>query len=236
MRFFEITCSGCNHIDYQKMCEGLVVEYVYIDYVSEDFRSGTTLGAVTKNNSLEISALKFLLNNQFLAETHKYQPDAEFEIFDCNLEIKIEEVTYQRLATIYYRGTERLLRRANLQELWELHYQGNFVSNPLTSRLISADTDLTSLQHQAVTSSYDRSLGAELERIRQAPPNQSVVVNYVIDVAHAADAHEAGDILLQALASAGRTASRYVYNFDFFSTGGRGQDWLAKRIGERKPG
>nr|WP_076388937.1 hypothetical protein [Vaginimicrobium propionicum] len=172
MRFFEITCSGCKHLDYQKMCEGLVVEDVYIDYLSEDFRTGATLGAVTKNNSLEIGALKVLLKTQFLAETHKYQPNAEFEIFDCNLEIKIEEVTYQRLATICHRGTGRLLRRANLQELWELHYLGNFLSNPLTSRLISADTDLTSLQHQADTSSYDCSLGAELERIRQAPPNQ----------------------------------------------------------------
>ena len=230
MRFFEITCSGCKHIDYQKMCEGLVVEDVYIEYLYENFnfKSGATLGAVTKNNSLEISALKFLLNNQFLAETHKYQPDAEFEIFDCNLEVKIEEVTYHRLATIYRRGTERLLQRANLQELRELHYVGHFVSNPLTSRLISADSDLTSLQHQAATSSYDRSLGAELERIRQAPPNQSVVVNYVFDVAHAADAHEAGDILIQALASAGRTASRYVYNFDFF------QLEVADRTGSQK--
>ncbi|WP_288816889.1 AAA family ATPase [uncultured Varibaculum sp.] len=228
MKFFEITCSGCKHLDYQKMCEGLVVEDVYIDYLSEDFKSGATLGAVTRNNSLEISTLDFLLNNHVFAKTHKYEPDAEFEIFDCNLKIKIEEVTYQRLATIYRRGTERLLRRANLQELWELHYLGNFVSNPLTSRLISADTDLTSLEHQAASSSYDRSLGAELERIRQAPPNQSVVVNYVIDVAHAADAHEAGDILLQALASAGRTASRYVYNFDFF------QLEVADRTGSQK--
>lgn len=219
MKFFRITCSGGQHVDYENFCEELVLQDTYIEYLTHDFASISILGAVTHKNALTPDDLELMLSEAITENLQKNLLKTDPRYFGSNVRFDIEEVSYANLVTSSRNRANMLLQKANLTEFLELHERGIYQRNLLSSTLNGCNHDWKKLYAEASSSYYSGDLTAELDRILGSPANHSVVVNYVITVADTTSAYDAKDVLLKVLEGAGRAPSRYIYTFDFFQLG-----------------